>query len=146
MLNFLRNRGPGTEAYPSDPQALEAPYIQAREFADGHTEYIAWTCHPALLLDDHSSSIPQVIDNDGQSFTPQVSAVDDGDEIPRFESMESAEEAVRLYSEIKARNTILREDLLSAEITYLEQRLAELRRELSKRPHPDDDRPANLLD
>lgn len=139
MLNFLRNRGPGTEAYPSDPKTLEAPYIQAREFADGHTEYIAWTCHPALLLDEQSSSIPQVIDTDGQSFTPQASSLESGDEIPRFDSMERAEHAVRLYSENKARNTIMREDLLSAEIPYLEERLAVLRQQESTRPHPDDD-------
>ncbi len=127
MLNFLRGKGPGSEDFPKDLATLSAPYIQAREFVDGRTEYIAWTCHPALMLDERSTRIPQVIDAAGQSFTPQMSSLESATEIPRFETMESAEQAIQLYSEIKARSSILREDLLSAELTYLEERLMILR-------------------
>lgn len=127
MLNFLKGKGPGSEDFPRDPATMGAPYIQAREFADGRAEFIAWSCHPGLMLDERSTLIPQVIDADGQSFTPQMSSIDSGSEIPRFDSMAAAEHAIRLYSELRARRSVVREDLLSAEIEYLDERLETLR-------------------
>ncbi|MCB1187330.1 hypothetical protein KDL29_09215 [bacterium] len=127
MLNFLKGKGPGSNDFPKDPATMGAPYIQAREFVDGHTEFIAWTCHPSLMLDERSTRIPQVIDAEGQSFTPQMGALENGTEIPRFESLEAAERAIRLYSENQAKRSIVREDLLSAELIYLEERLGTLR-------------------
>jgi hypothetical protein len=130
MLNFLKGKGPGSVDFPSDPATMGAPYIQAREFADGRAEFIAWSCHPGLMLDERSTLIPQVIDADGQSFTPQMSSLDSGSEIPRFDTMDAAEKAIRLYSELRARRSVVREDLLSAEIHYLDERLETLRARL----------------
>jgi len=127
MLNFLRGKGSGSADFPKDQATAAAPFIQAREFADGRSEFIAWSCHPSLMLEERSSLIPQVIDADGQSFTPQMSSLDSGSEIPRFETMDAAERAIRLYSEIRARRSVVREDLLSAEIEYLAERLETLR-------------------
>lgn len=136
MLNFLRSRGSGSENFPRDPATLAAPFIQAREFADGRTEFIAWSCHPSLMLEERSNLIPQVIDAQGQSFTPQLNSLDNGTDIPRFESMEAAEKAINLYSEIRARRSVVREDLHSAEIRYLSERLKTLQSMLAEVPAP----------
>ncbi|MCB1218490.1 hypothetical protein KDL44_13975 [bacterium] len=133
MLNFLKGKGQGSDDFPRDPATVGSPYIQAREFVDGHTEFIAWTCHPSLMLDERSTRIPQVIDSEGQSFTPQMGSLESGTEIPRFSSLQDAERAIRLYSENLAKRSIVREDLVSAEILHLEERLATLRKLLENR-------------
>ncbi|MEZ5337372.1 MAG: hypothetical protein R3F46_03830 [bacterium] len=133
MLNFLKGKGPGSADFPRDPATVASPYIQAREFVDGHTEFIAWTCHPSLMLDERSTRIPQVIDSEGQSFTPQLGTLENGSDIPRFSSLQDAERAIRLYSENLAKRSIVREDLVSAEILHLEERLATLRKLLVNR-------------